>query len=287
MSDHSVPAFKKYDESLIKEHSEQYELSIQLAPDGFSFCIFHPEVNKFLSIETVKFLHVNSNTDFVKMFEQKVSTDEWLSCVFKSTKISFENNTSTLIPASLYSEDDKALYASFNISLPPDHNCYTDHIKSIDAYLIYTIPEVLASKIQQLFPGHKLTSASANLIESLLINYKNIGSGKRMFVNVKEAFLDIVIIEDKQVIFFNTYAYKSTEDFIYFIIFVIEQLNLNPEYIELTFSGFIDKKSKLFEKAYTYIRHINFQKLPPVNNYSYLFNDVPTHYYFNLLSHGL
>jgi hypothetical protein len=108
-----------------------------------------------------------------------------------------------------------------------------------------------------------------------------------MFVNVKEAFLDIVIIEDKQVIFFNTYAYKSTEDFIYFIIFVIEQLNLNPEYIELTFSGFIDKKSKLFEKAYTYIRHINFQKLPPVNNYSYLFNDVPTSYYFNLLSRGL
>ncbi len=287
MSEPIVPAIKKYDEALEKELSKQYELSIQLAPDGFFFCLFHSELNKYLSIESVRFSRINNDLDYINKFEQFIRTHEWLSLSYKSIKILFENPTSILIPASLYSENDIDLYARFNFSLPENHICSTDHIKSIDAYLVYHISEKLNKKIQQLFPTHKLNSVSANLIEALLINFKNVGSGKRMFVNVKDTFLDIAIIEDKQVLFFNTFSYQSIQDFIYYIIFVIEQLNINPEYIDLTFSGIIDKKSKLFETAYTYIRNINFQKLPTIYNYSYIFNDVSSHYYFNLLSRGL
>lgn len=287
MSEPIVPAIKKYDEALIKELSEQYELSIQLTPDGFFFCLFNPELNKYLSIESVKFNGINSDLDYTESFEEAVRTHEWLSLSYKSINILFENPTSTLIPDSLYSKNDTELYAGFNFQLPESHICLSDHIKSIDAHLIYHISDKLINKIQELFPEYKLISTSTKLIEALLINYKNMGSGKRMFVNVKKAYIDIAIIEDNQVLFFNTFNYQSIEDFIYYIIFVIEQLNINPEFIDLTFSGVIDKKSKLFETAYTYIRNINFQKLPTRHNYSYIFNDVPPHYYFNLLNRGL
>ncbi len=287
MSEPIVPAIKKYDEALVIESSEQYELSIQLSPDGFLFCLFHPELNKYLSYESIKLNGVNSETDYADKFEQTVHSNEWLSRSFNSVRVLYENTTSTIIPSSLYSQADKDLYARFNFSLPENNACHSDFINSIDAYLIYHMSKSLTKRIEHLFPKHKLNSTSAHLIEALLINYKNVGSEKRMFVNVKNAFLDIAIIEDKQVLFFNTFAYQSTEDFIYYIIFVIEQLNINPENIDLTFSGIIDKKSKLFETAYTYIRNIKFQKLPGIHNYSYIFNDVPAHYYFNLLSRGL
>lgn len=286
MSEPIVPELKKYDEALDKKLSEEYELSIQLTPDGFFFCLFHPDLNKYLAIDAVEFSGIKNDLDFAEILEQVVRSHEWLSLPYRSIKILFENPTSTLIPASLFSENDIELYARFNFLLPDDHTCLNNHIKSIDAYLIYYISSKLTKKIQQLFPGYKLSSASANLIEALILNYKNVGYGKRMFVNVKKTFLDIAIIEDKKVLFFNTFSYQSVEDFIYYIIFVIEQLNINPEHIDLTFSGIIDKKSKLFETAYTYIRNINFQKLPTIHNYSYIFNDVPSHYYFNLLSLG-
>lgn len=287
MSEQIIPTIKKYDEALEIKLSEQYELSIQLAPDGFSFCTYYPETNKYLSIEQLNFSGIEGDSDYLERFEAEVESHEWLSRSYNSVKILFENSASTLIPASLYNENDKDLIGRFNFTLPSNHICNSDYIKSIDAYLIYHISEKLLKKIQQLFPNYKIISESANLIEALLINYKNVNSGKRMFVNVKKAFLDIVIIEEKKVLFFNTFRYQSIEDFIYFIIFVIEQLNLNPEFIELTFSGAIDKKSDLFEKVYNYIRNINFQKLPAINNYSYIFNDVPPHFYFNLLSRGL
>ena len=99
--------------------------------------------------------------------------------------------------------------------------------------------------------------------------------------------VDIVIIEGNQLLFYNAFPYHSKQDFIYFIIFVIEQLNLNPEDIELKFSGKIDKKSTLYDIAWKYIRNIGFQELPASYRYSYVFNDIPAHYYFVLLNSGI
>jgi hypothetical protein len=287
MSDPIVPAIKKYDEALHKELSEQYELSIQFAPDGFSFCIFHPKVNKYLSIETINFAKTNSYTGIEQIFEQHAKTNEWVLLNYLRTKIYYENEFSTLIPASLYNEKEKHLYATFNYSIPDGHVCKSDFIKSMDAFLVYTISENLLKKFQQLFPANDLFSSSTNLLESLILQYKNAGPDKKMFVNVRSTFIDIVVLEENKVQFFNSFQYHTSDDFIYFIIFVIEQLSLNPETIELIFSGMINKNSSLLENVYQYVRNIHFQKIPSVHKYSYIFTEVPAHYYYNLLSQGL
>lgn len=287
MSDLIVPAIKKYDEALNKEFSEQYELSIQLSQEGFSFCIFHPENNKYLSIETIRLTENLNESKMVNVFEEAIRTHEWLLLNFRTVKVYFENEFSTLIPASIYDEKNNDLYARFNFTIATDHICKTDYIKSTDAYLIYTLHDELLKKFQALFPGCKFYSSTANLLESLLIQYKNLVTEKRMFVNVRNSFIDIVILEENKVLFVNSFRYSSPEDFIYFIIFVIEQLKLNPETIELAFSGLIDKNSRFFENVYQYIRHVKFQKLPSSHTYSYLFSEVPAHYFYNLLSRGI
>jgi len=287
MSDPIVPAIKKYDEALNKELSEQYELSIQFAPDGFSFCIFHPKVNKYLSIESISFATVNSISEIEQFFEQQVKTNDWILLNYKKIKIYFENEFSALIPASLYNENDKGLYANFNYTIPEGHFCKSDYIKSMDAYLVYTIPEKLLKKFQQLFSDFDIFSSSANIIESLILQYKNAGSDKKMFVNVRTTFIDIIVLEKNKVQFFNSFQYHTPDDFIYFIIFVIEQLNLNPETINLIFSGMINKNSSLFENVYQYVRNLSFQKIPSVHKYSYIFSELPAHYYYSLLSQGI
>ena len=84
--------------------------------------------------------------------------------------------------------------------------------------------------------------------------------------------------------YYNAFKYKTKEDFIYYLIFVLDQLKLNPEEIELVLSGLIDKNSKLFEMVYKYVRNITFPPLDASYNYSYIFNDIPSHQYSNLLN---
>ena len=56
------------------------------------------------------------------------------------------------------------------------------------------------------------------------------------------------------------YLTQTAHDCIYYILFVCEQLELNPEHLLLELMGDVKKDSEFYDLAYTYIRHVNFAK---------------------------
>jgi len=65
-----------------------------------------------------------------------------------------------------------------------------------------------------------------------------------------------MVIANDKLLFYNSFNYQSKEDFIYYILFTAEQLELNPEKFELNLSGIIDTESELFKIAYRYVRKV-------------------------------
>jgi len=287
MSAQLIHVFNAYDESLNQAHSKNYKLSIQLSSDGFSFALFNTLSSKFLSLEAVEVRHPDNPKEFVRVFKNFAHKHPWLNSEFDQVNVYYETSKSTLVPSPLYNPEDQETLAKFNFEVPENMEVRNDRLTNTDAQLLYAIPKDLPELLNDLFPQHVLRCHASILIEILLILNKNQPAFKRMFVNVRNAQLDVVIVEGKQLLFYNTFPYQSKQDFIYYIIFVIEQLNLNPEEIELKLSGKIDKESTLFDMAWKYIRNIQFQELSSAYRYSYLFNDIPQHYYFTLLNSGL
>lgn len=287
MSAQLIKVFNAYDESLNKAHSKSYRLSIQLSLDGFSFTLFNTLNSKFISLESSEFSASDQPSEFLIAFDEMVRKHAWLTEEFAEVDIIFESFGSTLIPSALYNPNDKGVLAKFNFEVSEQMEIRADKLINCDAYLLYSVPKTLVKILNKLFPSYSLHSHAAVLIEVLMILNKNQTTGKQIFVNVRNTNVDIVIVEGKQLLFYNAFPYHSKQDFIYYIIFVIEQLNLNPEDIELRFSGKIDKKSTLFDMAWKYIRNIQFQELPSAYRYSYVFNDIPPHYYFVLLNSGV
>lgn len=282
-----IKALKEYDESLNLAHSKSYKLSIQLSLDGFVFTLFNSLNSKFLSLESAEMSHSENPADFLRAFNELVEKHPWLGAEFESINLYFEASKSTLIPAPLYNPEDQELLAKFNFEVSQGMEIRHDWLPNADAYLIYAIPKDLLALLGHLFPGYKLSCHASALIEVLMIMNKNLPASKRLFVNVRNGQLDVVITEGKHLLFYNAFPYHSKQDFIYYIIYVIEQLNLNPEEIELKLSGSIDKQSTLYDLAWKYIRNIQFQELSSAYRYSYLFNDIPSHSYFTLINSGL
>lgn len=279
--------FNVYDESLNQAHSKSYRLSIQLSPDGFSITILNLLNSKYLSIESSEFHGSGHPEEFIDHFESFSRDHHWLRSNFEQVILMYEPSGSTLIPGPLFDPVDMDDLAKFNFNIPENSTILSDVLVNTDAHLLYSVPESIEKMVNKLFPNHILVSHASVLIDTLMMLNKNLPAGKRLFVNVRNGHLDLVIIEGKNLIFYNSFPYHSKQDFIYYIIFVIEQLNLNPEEIDLKFSGKIDKKSTLFDMAWRYIRNIDFQELPANFRYSYLFNDIPPHYYFTLLNSGV
>ena len=87
---------------------------------------------------------------------------------------------------------------------------------------------------------------------------KNEIEEKVMFVNVFKNTFDIVVLENKNLILSNSFSYQTKEDFIYYILFVAEQLQLNNEEFKLYFTGEITFESEIYKIVYTYIKNVFF-----------------------------
>jgi hypothetical protein len=278
---------KKSDKALNTANPEDYKLSIQFSLDGFSFCLFDEATNKFLSIESYSVQGNPSMEKFCRGFENFTNNHEFLKSHFQEVLFLIETSKTTLIPVPLFDENEVDTFAGFNF--PDNDNSLFLHDRLIypDTYNLYAIPKIIMETLKALFPRARFICHSSALIEGLMIQYKNLQEKKRAFVNTRNSYLDIVIIEGKNLLYHNSFKYSTKEDFIYYIIFVLEQLNLNPEETELILSGFIEKSSSLFEMVYKYVRSIRFRELSGNFSYSYVFDEIPSHYFTNLINSRL
>ena len=119
------------------------------------------------------------------------------------------------------------------------------------------------------------------LVKKVLEFSKNIDE-TQLYVHIQTDNFQIIAAKNQKLLLFNTFDYKTEEDFIYYLLFVAEQLNLNPETVQLKFFGTVSKESNLYQIAYKYIRNVSlFFDYNNIDNkisqQEYLQNFIPIH----------
>ncbi len=160
------------------------------------------------------------------------------------------------MPKPLFKEERMSDYLSYNNKTLRHDFFAFDDIKNHEMVNVY-VPFVNANNffIDQ-FGGFEYKHFSTVLVESLVDIYK-FSLVPHMFVNVCKKHFEIVVIADKKLQLYNTFDYKTKEDFVYYILFVAEQLNLNPEELELQLLGNVKKDDDLYTMIYKYVRNVS------------------------------
>jgi hypothetical protein len=78
-----------------------------------------------------------------------------------------------------------------------------------------------------------------------------------MFVHFHLCYFEIVVVQNQHLLLFNSFEYRTPEDFVYYLLFAAEQLNLNPEHFKLELLGEISEDDEFYKMAYTYIRNVS------------------------------
>lgn len=284
MNESFVPDYKYRDEALNTANTERYVLSIQFALDGFSFAVLSRELGKFLALETFSMKDTDTSIKFCKKLDAFFESYSWLKNPFHDVYVLFESPKSTLVPEPLFDESEKGLFMNFNQELSAYEQLRSDYLKNTDAYLIYTLPDCFKYRIDRYIREKHLLHFASPLIESLLITYKNKDVSNKVFLHVRRSFLDIIILNSQGLRFFNSFQYSMPEDLIYYLLFVFDQLEFNPEDVELQLMGDIRKLSREYELLYTYVRNVDFESPTSRFGYSYVFDKVPGHMYYNLFN---
>ena len=248
---------KKSKSNIFFKKTHNKILSIQFSLDGFSFCVsdlFSKEISYFADYTFDETL--NSLEDLLEKIKSIFNEDAILHYEFNEVFVIHQNSLNTIIPNEFFDENSLNSYLEFNIKTLQTDFITFDTIASIEAKNVY-IPYVnINNYLFQNFGEFEYKHHTTVLLEKLI--EKNKIDEKVMFVNVFKNTLDIVVLEHKKLILSNSFAYKTKEDFIYFILFVAEQLQMNNEEFKLYFTGEITLESDLYKIAFTYIKNVYF-----------------------------
>ena len=173
----------------------------------------------------------------------------------KKVKLIYYNKSSTLVPSELFDHKNSLNYLKYTTTIQTNDLAANDLILHEQINNVY-IPNVeINNFIFEKFKAFNFYHYSSLLIEKFSNTHTDKFSQK-VFLNVNNGFIDILYFKNKQLIFFNSFDYKSKEDILYYLLFTFSELSLNPDNIHLVCCGLIDLDSELYGLLYNYIRNI-------------------------------
>ena len=274
------------DEAFDAKKALNYQLIIQIGMDGVELAVYDTVESKFIAFEKHAFQNVHSLKIIPDLWGVLAKSRKLLPHKYKSVKCVLVNKLSTLIPNPLFEKAKSDLYLQFNTTIDEADIVLNDDLKSLDAQNVFALPQELKQKLDALYGNVTYHHFSSALIESLLLKNKN-STKKKVYVHIRATHFEVVLIEGKKLIFYNTFNHQSPEDFIYYLLFSCDQLQLNPENVEMVLLGEIEKKSALYTIAHKYIRNLKFGARKCDAELSYQLQDLPKHYYFTVLNNYL
>ena len=257
-----------------------YQLIAGLNSNSIQLLVFDPEKNKFIVFSQKNFEFKGGSQNYFDHLKSFLNENELSSHDYKDIIVLWESQRSTLVPNALFDPAEPETYFHFNHGTETDEKICADKLNTSEVYNIYAIPEGLERNIS--FRSFRVRHHASVFIESMLVFSKHKILPKQVFVNVHSGFFDMLVTENGKLLFYNSFSFKTAEDFIYFVLFVYDQLKLSPENNGIILSGEILKNSALFDMLYKYVRNVDFSLPSEQYANSYILKDIPAHTFHNL-----
>jgi len=247
------------------EVTSKRKLSIQFSLDGFSFCTTntHNEVIEFSSYTFSK--TKNSPELVLEKLQDIFIKEKSLQYDFETVIVIHQNNLNTLVPNEYFKEDALKSYLKYSIKTIATDLITFDELDFMNSKNVYVPYVNINNFLFQNFGEFEYKHYSSVLLEKLFSIATN---DICCYIHVSKSTFDIVIIKNSNLQFFNIFEYKTKEDFMYYVLFTLEQLDLSTEETLVSILGDMEEDSDLFRFMYAYIRNIDFlsSKNPVFNN---------------------
>lgn len=271
------------DEAFDLRRLADFQLLLQVGNDGLLATVFDREHNKYIAFEQYSFRQVFDAELAAELMELAVKDSKIIKHKYKAVACSVVNALSTLVPAALFEEDRQSVYLKFNTALQGNELVMSDELKNLGARNVFALPFSLKSKLDYLFSHISYYHFSSGLIEQVMLQNKS-QVQKKLVVHVQPSHFEVLVAEGKKLLFYNTFNHHSPEDFIYYLLFVCEQLHLNTETTETLFIGEIERTSAIYTIAQKYIRNVKTGERSDTAAFSYQLQALPKHFYFSLFN---
>ena len=263
------------DDNLLNDTSS-YHLSIEIFNNQINYSLF--DVKK---LEHSCLRSIHTKTDEISDLIKQIGSEDLLKQNYASSTLSYSNFDSTIIPSSLFIEEEKSKYFNF---ISDQHGVTkSEPIHQIDATIIYSIPNKLDQIIKEIQPDIIERNTTAILINQIINQYQS--SEKRtLFLILNKDKIEILVMKEDKLYLHNIFTYTNEKDILYYILYIYEQLVLDPNKNPIYIYGNVDRKDDLYLLLYKYIQEVRFGSRNQGTIVSDNIKTVKRHEYYALFS---
>ncbi|HET8737000.1 MAG TPA: DUF3822 family protein [Pricia sp.] len=244
------------------------KLSIQVSLNGLSFCVLDTAANTVLKAEKAVFAKKLTPYSLLKRLNSFFSEHAIQLSQFSEVVAVHRNNLFGLVPAPLFDTGELANYLKFNTKLLANDHMAFDALKGHDMVNVYVPFVNVNNYIYERFGAFTFKHSATVMLESLLnaapgvfrpdeeVSADNAGnSGKRpvCYVHIFEQQMDIAVIAQKKLLLFNSFDFVTKEDFLYYLLFTMEQLQLDTDSVPVGLFGDVEEGDDLYGLCYRYV----------------------------------
>lgn len=236
--------------------SEYNKLSIQVSLNGLSFCVLDTLSNTVIASERIVFKNELTPYAVQKEIKQLFDENSIQQAKFSEVVVIHRNNLFSLVPKALFNKEELANYLKFNAKILANDHLEYDEVNNLDLVNVYVPFVNINNYIYDLFGSFEFMHHGTVLIQSLM-NSHGSNSEPICYVHIMEGHMDITVIQGKKLLLYNNFGFTAKEDFIYYLLFTMEQLKLDAETTKFKFFGAIEEGDDLYRLAHKYIKDIS------------------------------
>jgi hypothetical protein len=228
------------------------KLSLQVAATGMSFCVFDTLKGQISNLNYIPFGKTTPLEDelwkvFVRHPELKLTYDEVV--------VLHDNSFNTFVPNALFEEAYPGSYLQYNTRVFEADFFAWDTLNGYDITNVYVPLMNVNNFLIERLGTFEYRNTNTILVEKLLDAAINVDE-KQVFVHIQPSHFEIIAVQGQRLLLFNSFEYSAPTDFLYYLLFTLEQLGLNPETVKVSLLGDVNTDSPLFVAAYTYVRNV-------------------------------
>ncbi len=245
-------------------------LLIKVGVDHFSYAIINKETNQVSAV-----FDQQECDDGAQQFAERLKTDTYLKLPYQQVKAAIHTANTIAIPNDLFNEADSESHAQF-FTEAHSGKLYRQVQSHFGFTTIFTLPRATDEGLAELNNEKKLEQ-NAGLI--LLAEKLDENS---LVLDFSVGAFNVLYIKDQQIVFQQNFEAENGEEFNYYVLLMINQLNIKPETtVQLT--GIIHEGDEKYNCLLKYFSKVNFMTVNSSLNQEVL-DDMPAHYYTNLLA---
>jgi hypothetical protein len=257
-------------------------LSIQVNQNGLTYCVVDRAANLFVQLKHFVFEHVHLTGDMVRMIDEAFSKDVILGMQFGTIRFMMYTQQTTLVPDAFFDAGHMVDFLKFNHAGDTDHEIFENLVNS-DIHNVFALPGEVIALVNKQFTGVEYLNQTTPFLRHIF-NLPLNCSKKAIYISMNPAFFDIACMEEGKLILYNTFQYGNENDLLYYIMFVCQQVGVDPQTIPLRLAGEMSSKLTYYELIKEYFPGTRYDELIAVPALAPGLRQVSTTRYFNLLN---